>query len=357
MLVDKVIVNAAPRGHRLLWAFAGVVVIAACGSRSGLLVTGPNEEPGPPQGEQPAASGDDGGSSSPADAAVRRDALPPIDALAPAPTVMNDCPDAAATLVYLVSQKNVLMTFYPPAVTFTTIGTISCPASQGLQPFSMAVDRTGIAYVLFADNGETRGELFRVSTATASCRPTGFVSGQQGFAATFGMAFVKDLRGGGETLYVAEGGPLQPGASAGGGCGAGTRLASVNTNTFALNLIGTVNPVVCSPELTGTGAGSLFGFYALDPNDSAIGQINLSTARLTSESRLAGVALLGSQGPSTFGAWAFGFWGGDFYTFTDKTGTGSVVTRFRPTDGSVATVGQTTETIVGAGVSTCAPQQ
>ena len=63
-------------------------------------------------------------------------------------------------------------------------------------------------------------------------------------------------------------------------------------------------------------------------------------------------------------AWAFAFWGGDFYTFTSPPVAGScqsgtsIVSRVNPTDGSVvspyATLG---EQIVGAGVSTCAPQE
>ena len=57
---------------------------------------------------------------------------------------------------------------------FTLIGTIACPVvNAGDEPFSMAVDRTGIAYTVFFNPNRTDpllgGELFRVSTATASC--------------------------------------------------------------------------------------------------------------------------------------------------------------------------------------------
>ncbi|MGH7281076.1 MAG: hypothetical protein ACRELY_06100, partial [Polyangiaceae bacterium] len=55
------------------------------------------------------------------------------------------------------------------------------------------------------------------------------------------------------------------------------------------------------------------------------------------------------------GGWAFGFWGGDFYTFTG--GGPSTVTRFRPSDKSIVQVATYPSEIVGAGVSTCAPQQ
>jgi hypothetical protein len=353
ILDDRVIVNPMSSRCGRPIALACLALVSGCGSRTGLLVGSAEEEPGAPQNTpqnsmQPPARTGDGGLSL-RDALVAQDALPPIDVSVPPPNAMNDCPDAASTLVYVVSNGNLLMSFYPPTATFTVIGRISCPATAGFQPFSMAVDRTGIAYVLFADNMDTGGELFRVSTATASCRPTAFVSGQQGFAPTFGMAFVKDQAGAGETLYVAEGSP-----SATGSVACTSRLASIDTRTFALSTVGTLDRAVCSPELTGTGAGALFGFYALNLNDSAIGQIDPTTARRTSESRLAGVAQTDS---SRQGAWAFGFWGGDFYTFTAPALGQSVITRFRPTDGSLTTVGRTTETIVGAGVSTCAPQQ
>ena len=54
--------------------------------------------------------------------------------------------------------------------------------------------------------------------------------------------------------------------------------------------------------------------------------------------------------------WAFAFWGGDFYMFTAPGG-GSDVTRYRPTDNSVTVVATLPTRIVGAGVSTCAPSQ
>jgi hypothetical protein len=56
------------------------------------------------------------------------------------------------------------------------------------------------------------------------------------------------------------------------------------------------------------------------------------------------------------GGWAFAFWGGDFYTFTAPSGN-TLVQRYRPSDGSVVTVSSLAgRQVVGAGVSTCAPQ-
>jgi hypothetical protein len=286
---------------------------------------------------------DDGGPPEPAarDAtpdAPLADALPPIEVMPPGPAV-NDCPDAAATLVYVITMGNMLMSFYPPAAAFTPIGKINCPvASPNALPFSMAVDRSGAAYVVFFD-----GELFRVSTATARCEATGFNAGST-FTSPFGMAYAKDSADGGETLYVAEAETVP------GPCRNPARLAWIDTSTLALHVIGGVIPAICRPELTGTGGGDLFAFYENPPSTgAAIGLIDKTAARLTAQSVLTGV----HEGT----AWAFAFWGGDFYTFT-APGADTVVTRFRPSDGSIVKVGQlAADRVVGAGVSTCAPQQ
>ncbi|MBV9948408.1 MAG: hypothetical protein JOZ69_16270, partial [Myxococcales bacterium] len=86
---------------------------------------------------------------------------------------------------------------------------------------------------------------------------------------------------------------------------------------------------------------------------SAIAQIDRATAQIVGESALNGVA----QGLG----WAFAFWGGDFYTFTSanalEQAAGSVVRRFRPSDRTIVAVATYPDLIVGAGVSTCAPQQ
>ncbi len=312
---------------------------AACGSKTGLLAgLEPDADVPPDAGHdvfvpfEAAPPPQDSG----AEDAGEEDALPPIDVTPPPP--FNDCPDAASTLIYVITEKYTLLSFYPPTGTFTTINTITCNTSTpGATPFSMAVDRTGIAYTIFND-----GELFRVSTATAACQPTPFVSGQQGFAAEFGMAFSHDAVGMGETLYVASGSDTQ----------SIPQLATIDTKTFQLQIIGRFNPSIDNAELTGTGAGDLFGFYQATPGapDSFIAQIDKGSAQVLAQSTLSGV----NQG----NGWAFAFWGGDFYTFTaPPSAAGTLVTRFRPSDGSILQVAQFPELIVGAGVSTCAPQR
>jgi len=328
------------RRRRLLFALVAAAVaapVAACGSRTGLLT--------PLEVQQDAALDviRHGDALPPEEDAGDEDALPPIDVVEPV-DVFNDCPDAGSTLVYLITEQYDLMSFYPPTASFRTIGAISCPATgscsgQPATPFSMAVDRQGLAYVVYCD-----GELFNVSTATAACKATPFQPGSlQGFTDTFGMGFSKDLMGSGETLYIASD---ESGSQS-------SSLGSIDTTTFRIGVVGTFNPQINLAELTGTGSGQLFAFYPLDPtnpsiSDTAIGEIDKTSAHIIAQSTLSGVSV-GS-------GWAFAFWGGDFYTFTAPS-SGSVVKRYRPSDGSIVQVAQISDTIVGAGVSTCAPQR
>jgi hypothetical protein len=301
----------------------------ACGSKTGLLV--PFEDSGVPVDAGPDIHVVDSSPPPEEDSAVaEEDALPPIDVQVPPP---NLCPDAGSTLIYVITETNTLYSFYPPTATFSTvIGNIACPSTS--VPFSMAVSRNGIAYIIFDD-----GELFEIDTqsATLPCRSTGFVMGQGGFAARFGMGFSRDAVGPGETLYVASG--------SNGMTGGPNQLARIDTMTLQLTVIGSLTPSIDDTELTGTGAGDLFGFYG-GVNGSAIAQIDKANAQVTGSAPLPGV----TQGSG----WAFAYWGGDFYTFTAPAG-GTVVTRYRPSDQSIVQVASTTDIVVGAGVSTCAP--
>jgi hypothetical protein len=201
----------------------------------------------------------------------------------------------------------------------------------------MAVDRRGIAYILF----DLSNRLFRVSTATAACIDTSYVPGQSGFF-SFGMGFATDQGGPSETLYVA-GSDLS-------GLGSAKGLARIDPTTFNLSPVGDFSPPIEQGELTGTGDGRLFAFYTKNGvrQPSFIGQIDPQTAQVLGERRFDSV----DQG----NGWAFAYWGGDFYMF-HAPGSQTKVTRWRPADDSVTQVASTPLEIVGAGVSTCAPQQ
>jgi hypothetical protein len=322
--------------------------VAACGSRTGLLVSEhqdasvadapedvidsslPEVAEEPDVVEEPDVL----------DAPEEPDNFIPIDA-------PDECPDAGSTLIYVITSDNELMSFYPPTGSFNTIGTIQCNDPNAMAaPFSMAVSRSGIAYVVFTNGGN----LYRVSTKTAACQKTPFVPGNGGFPAQFGMGFSADVSDagpigdGGETLYLAG----DPGTMIG---QAPVILGALDTSTFATRTIGQVAPTIYASELTGTGAGQLFGFYlttaAMGAAAGNIGQIDKSTATVTNQVTPPGIDI--------GGGWAFAFWGGDFYTFTAPNGT-TLVQRYRPSDGSVVTVSSLAGEVVGAGVSTCAPQ-
>jgi hypothetical protein len=305
---------------------AAASALAACGSRTGLFADEIQGDALDAATDAPVDARDSGRDTG-------TDALPTIDSATAPDVVKNDCPDAAATVIYTVTEDNELLAFDPAAASFRMVGILSCPAPASTSPFSMAVDRRGAAWVLFND-----GNLYRTSAATASCSKTTFVPNQANFN-TFGMGFATNDIGPTETLYVAGDGQ---GTSA-------TGLGSIDTTSYALTSIHDFSPPIDRAELTGTGDGRLFAFYTKAGGvGSWVGQLDKKTAKIVAENALPTV----EQGRG----WAFAFWGGDFYLFTSPEGAGSRVTRFRPSNNSVVNVAGYPSIIVGAGVSTCAPQ-
>jgi hypothetical protein len=200
----------------------------------------------------------------------------------------------------------------------------------------MAVDRSGTAWVNYSDGG-----LFKVSTQDASCQATTFKKGQSGFTRV-GMAFATNgPNSESETLYVVgiEGG------------GAGKGLAKIDLTSMALRKIGDFSGTLrgWGAELTGTGDGRLFGFFTTEP-EATLAQIDVATGATSHVETLSKV--------STGTAWAFSFWGGDFWFYTSADGEPSTVTRKAASaDGSLSIAIDKVGgfRIVGAGVSTCAP--
>ena len=302
--------------------------VASCGSRTGLFSEGhgvgttTNGPHGFTEG------GLDGGSED-----VTADALPLLDVM-PKPDVdRTDCPDADVTYIYLVTAEDQLYSFYPPDLSFKLVGNLVCPSANGATPFSMAVDRRGVAYVLYND-----GNLFRVSTATAACTATTFAPNQQNFE-TFGMGFASDVGGPAERLYVSDN--FNDNIERG--------LGFIDTSTFKVNFIGAYGTLFRRSELTGTGDGRLFAFWpdVAPGGGSHVSELDKTTGHVIAQTNI-GVA---SQNE----AFAFAFYGGDFWIFSGLRGATNV-NRFRPADGTLSVQTKHPSTIVGAGVSTCAPQ-
>jgi hypothetical protein len=268
------------------------------------------------------------------------------------PALGQDGCSEAAKLVYVVDVDNGLHSFYPATHTFKTIGTLNCPspgtdaAGEPGTPNSMAVDRSGVAWVNF-----TSGKLFRVSTTDASCSATSFNPAKYGVG-RFGMGFSSNGAGSKEeTLYVT---PFNDDAF--GGAPTGDGLATIELGNFALSQVGDFSNGLGGKvsELTGTGDGQLFGFFTTTPAKLAeIDKASVATPA-AGQKTLTGV--------STGTAWAFSFWGGDFWFYTSgvttqNPGETSNVTQYKKSgDGSVSVVMSAIGfNIVGAGVSTCAP--
>ena len=305
--------------------------IASCGARTGF-----GDEDGAAGGTGEAVDAGDAGLLVPVDAPsdAHGDVLPKSDA---APNKV-DCTDPTVTYVYVVTVSGQLLAFDPGPRTFTPIGFLACPAPPGFHPFSMAVNRKGTAFVLYDD-----GELFKVSTKTAACSPTPYQVGQHGFV-QFGMGFATITNGPAEQLFVADTpqDATLPGPS---------RLGVIDTTTFKLKPVADFVPPQFGAELTGTGDGRLFAFTAdTDPaaNASRITQIDKVSGKLVASVQIPGVP----RG----GGWAFGFWGGAFWLFTTPLG-GPRVTRYDPVNGEITPIGGLPDEVVGAGVSTCAPEE
>ena len=303
------------------WSTAIATLILACGSRTGLLVP---DDAAAPVDAAPDLRKPDARDATPP---VEEDAAPALDVVR-LDAYQTDCPDASGTLVYVVTEDNQLLSFYPPTASFRAIGALACPARGAARPFSMAVDRKGTAYVLYND-----GEIFKVSTANASCQPTAYVPGQSGIT-TFGMGFATLGAGPAEGLFIAS------------DQNTGSVLGVIDTTTLKLGTVGPITPSVVQAELTGTGDGRLYAFVA-QGNGSAIAELDRATANVLGVDAIPNV----SQGSG----WAFAFWGGSFYLFTGPNGT-QTTWQYDPATKKATAIANFSSLIVGAGVSTCAPQ-
>jgi hypothetical protein len=194
----------------------------------------------------------------------------------------------------------------------------------------MAVDRSSIAWVVFND-----GRLFRVDIVNnATCTATTYVPNQASGFNTFGMGFVSDTPGGStETLYL--------------GSYDGVGIARLDLSTMAVAPVGAYDLLSDPAEMTGTGDARLFGFFQSFPS-TIVAEIDKASGHILTQAPQPTVDI-GT-------AWAFAFWGGDFWLFTCPNSVSSQVDQYRPSTQATSTVVTNVGfRIVGAGVSTCAP--
>ncbi len=249
---------------------------------------------------------------------------------------MIDCSDSAK-LVYLLDADNSLWSFYPNQTdikksTLTLVGKPNCPTT--MSPNSMAVDRSGTAWIEYVppdDETSANDELYKVDVTNAHCTATSWASSS--FGTHFGMGFVSNSpMSTDETLFVAKG--VAPYA-----------MGKLDFASLSIAKIATPSG---GPELTGTGAAELWGFFP-DQSSPRVSQLDKATA---AEGKSYPIA----EASGEEDGYAFAFWGGDFWVFLKKAGEEwSTLYHVRGSDGSVDTWTLERRWIIGAGVSTCAP--
>jgi hypothetical protein len=232
----------------------------------------------------------------------------------------SGCSDEAKNYVYILGQSKELYRFQPDIAALTQIAILDCPGETFGSTFSMAVDRDGTAWVLFAD-----GQIFHVSTTTGACSPSGYVPPPNG-AWGFGMGFVADSVGSeSETLYL----------------GLPTGLGKLDTTTLTQSTVGAYDTLPSLvAEMTGTGDGRLFGYFT--SAGVTLAEIDKTNAHILKATPLPTVP--------TGTSWAFAFWGGYFWLFN-----GHEIRRYDEATGVQVINANVGFEIVGAGVSTCAP--
>jgi hypothetical protein len=158
----------------------------------------------------------------------------------------------------------------------------------------------------------------------------------------FGMGFSANTAGSTDDTLFIGGATDQTSQNA--------KLAKLSTSTFTATPVGMITGW---PELTGNGNAELWGWFPSDTTGS-------TTPRVEKIDKTTGAALTTYMLPTLKGmptAWAFAFWGGDYWIFLAKDADPyTSVYQIDGTNGSIKGTPLTTNrTIVGAGVSTCAP--
>ncbi len=252
------------------------------------------------------------------------------------------CPDLEVALddgIFVLSSNAQLWKYFPETNKLEQLGPIGCDLPPST--FSMAVDRLGFAWVQYLD-----GQLRKVDvTNVANCSNPGFVPGQQGVS-NFGMAFVSnsafdkcDQMFGDQYTGIPEGVDAAD-------------FFRVDPMTLQIVKLGKTS--YGTAEVTGTGDGRVFLFAAKNP-DTQLVEVDKADGSFISTVPLPGVKL--------GGGWAFAFFAGDFYFFTDGQNDGkSEVTHIDYDDSDnngkqdiTVVINNAPLKVVGAGVSTCAP--
>lgn len=259
------------------------------------------------------------------------------------PSDQDDCDcEEHADLIYLWGAQGHLWRYNPVAPkdkAFEKLGDPGCEIPIGQHPYSMGVDRFARAWLTIRSSGT----MFLADTKKGgSCKKQDHTPDTQGFK-LFGMAFVEHPKDGRcDQLYMHsfDGKKFSEGKNTG-------QLGVMDPDALSIKKIAPID--FNGGELTGTADGRLFAFAG---QPGRLLEYDPKTAKVIKEVSLGGLELSSS--------FAFAFWGGDFYFFTDFLGElpiTSKVTKLDYTgDGSISTILENAPLrVVGAGVSVCAP--
>ncbi len=250
-----------------------------------------------------------------------------------------------ARFVYVIDSDDTLYRFNPQinnVSAFTEVGPVSCGAT--LNPNSMSVSRDGFAYALFGSYDDLFGlwscsGVYRVDMQTGACLgQTSFSCGDAGFS-QFGMGFSTTTVGGSvDELFLANSDTAS--------------LGKLDVATGAVQSMGTLPNQ--GGEFTGNSNAELWGFFPYEDPPAIIWVDKANGAALD---RFDLPQLPSLSGAMVSAAWAFAFWGGDFYVFyqVDPPDTSTNVWKLDRETGLQLYIPNTGMRIVGAGVSTCAP--
>ena len=236
----------------------------------------------------------------------------------------DDCTETSDLIYVIERDSNELYLFDPEALQFSRLGRIACGNNN--TPGSMAVSRSGQAYVRFSDD-----RLYQVDLTDLACTPTGFTAPSN--FGSYGMGYATlDGETWKDELFIAD----------------KDRVGQLDTSTWTLNQLG---DMASQSELTGNGSGELWAFLPLE-SPPALARLDKNTGDELERIRLSGFPNL-----SDIDTFAFANWDGTFWLFVRSYGMGSSTNVYE-----VGEDGQVRERledvgfdVVGAGVSTCAP--
>ncbi len=253
------------------------------------------------------------------------------------------CPCAPGTdLIYVLSDSGEIWSFDPEDLYFKRIAEVSCGGFSST--FSMGVSRKARAWIQYQ-----HGDLYTVDLNDPGdpidCLDPGFEHGHPKFP-NFGMAFVANsVFDTCDKLHAHTAiGPAIIGPDVG-------ALGVIDPFSLELEELAPID--YAWGELTGTSTGRLFAYQGSAP--PLLNEYDKETGEL-----LDTLALPGLTSDSAF---AFAWWGGDFYLFHDPNdfGDSSDVWHldYDESDGNgqalTKIVSPAPVRIVGAGVSTCVP--